>query len=774
MASQDQLNRQKESIRLEKEYQQAMSFSAQIQKDINKQIDGQVDGRTRLGKAVKEHNDNLKSSLASLQSSEDVANKLVDIQAENLVLQKSKNQYNKDEVNAKIAANNFAAEGLQLDYERLRAAEQFDDIQKGVTSSLNDQITKIQEFGSNIPVIGGLFDSIFGSTFDGLRSDIGAAGKEMVTEFAAGNMSFSNLTASFSKFGGKVMALLANPMVLAGLAIAGVAAAIAVVVSAFSKLDAAAKTFRDETGLTNSQMVGLDATIQSVAISNAQLGVSMEDVAKAAADFTNQFEGLMVPSQEVLGNVTAIEKNFGVSAKTQAGVNQLFQDMAGLSAEAAQYQVAQVTQAANLAGVAPSRVLEDIANSAEAANNYFGGSVQELSKAAVKAAALGTSIKQASEVADNLMDFESSINAELEASAMLGQSINFNKARELAATGDILGAQQSVLDSLESTVDLNNLNKFQLDSIAKASGMPVAELKKQLNLRKQFGKLDSQGMKAAEQLLASGKELSDISDSDLAAQTAQVRAQEEMQSKMDSLKNTFGAIGSTLMAALAPLGEMLIVPLISIGKILLPAIQLIGKLLGLAFKPVLLIFRLMQKVVDPIVDAFTGMFAELDPFFSKMDEMYTQLEKGIGPVFSFIGELLGGVFSLIGSVIGILIDGFMLLYDNVISPIISVISSIGSFLGFGGGDDEEPVAMAKGGVVNSPTNAIIGEAGPEAVIPLDKMGGMGSDAVVAAIQQLGNEIKNLQVQVNMDGRKVADGVSKVVQRSTENKFGVAT
>ena len=186
----------------------------------------------------------------------------------------------------------------------------------------------------------------------------------------------------------------------------------------------------------------------------------MEDVAKAAADFTNQFEGLMVPSQEVLGNVTAIEKNFGVSAKTQAGVNQLFQDMAGLSAEAAQYQVAQVTQAANLAGVAPDRVLKDIADSAEAANNYFGGSVQELSKAAVKAAALGTSIKQASEVADNLMDFESSINAELEASAMLGQSINFNKARELAATGDILGAQQSVLDSLESTVDLNNLNKF--------------------------------------------------------------------------------------------------------------------------------------------------------------------------------------------------------------------------------------------------------------------------------------------------------------------------
>jgi hypothetical protein len=38
--------------------------------------------------------------------------------------------------------------------------------------------------------------------------------------------------------------------------------------------------------------------------------------------------------------------------------------------------------------------------------------------------------------------------------------------------------------------------------------------------------------------------------------------------------------------------------------------------------------------------------------------------------------------------------------------------------------------MAEGGVVNSPTLALIGEAGSEAVIPLDKMGGMGTNIVV--------------------------------------------
>jgi hypothetical protein len=40
------------------------------------------------------------------------------------------------------------------------------------------------------------------------------------------------------------------------------------------------------------------------------------------------------------------------------------------------------------------------------------------------------------------------------------------------------------------------------------------------------------------------------------------------------------------------------------------------------------------------------------------------------------------------------------------------------------------VLMAEGGIVTRPTNALIGEAGAEAVIPLDKMGSMGTNVVV--------------------------------------------
>ena len=55
--------------------------------------------------------------------------------------------------------------------------------------------------------------------------------------------------------------------------------------------------------------------------------------------------------------------------------------------------------------------------------------------------------------------------------------------------------------------------------------------------------------------------------------------------------------------------------------------------------------------------------------------------------------------------------------------------------------------MANGGIVNSPTLAMIGEAGPEAVIPLSKMGNMGGGinitvnaGLVSTPDQIGQEI----------------------------------
>ena len=101
--------------------------------------------------------------LGSLQSSSDISKKIVQIENQNVKLSKSKNQYNKVKLITKINGNNFVLQGLQLDYER--AAEQLDDVQKDVTKGIQDQVDKISEFGNNLPLVGGIFKSVFGKIF---------------------------------------------------------------------------------------------------------------------------------------------------------------------------------------------------------------------------------------------------------------------------------------------------------------------------------------------------------------------------------------------------------------------------------------------------------------------------------------------------------------------------------------------------------------------------------------------------------------------------------
>jgi hypothetical protein len=85
----------------------------------------------------------------------------------------------------------------------------------------------------------------------------------------------------------------------------------------------------------------------------------------------------------------------------------------------------------------------------------------------------------------------------------------------------------------------------------------------------------------------------------------------------------------------------------------------------------------------------------------------------------------------------------------------SLFTSSGELTGRGKkvlGGSNNFVAMAEGGIVTKPTNALIGEAGAEAVIPLDKMGGFGTT-----------------VNINVAGSVISEGeLQSVIQDALYN------
>ena len=712
----------KTKAELEQEYQDVLKVSSSLLKDIKTTITDTGKEMKGMSSAEAKFQENLKKSLDGLEDKSDITKAILKQEAAFKKLASDKRRTENGSLTNARALKDVAIQTLRTEENKINAIEAADAASQEFASNLNEQLDSI---------VDGLgpFGALLRGPIDGMKESINDAAMVFTTQFASSLRGGAGGFEALRAAGGKSLGFLRAAINPVTLAIVAIGAAIMAGVKAFTAIDEAARKFREETGLLNANTEQTAANIAKVKTDTAGIGASFEDVAQAAADFTNEFRGIEQPSAEVLKSLVILNKNFGIATSEAAQVNGIFQDISGASQEAAQALTAQTVELANQVGVAPSQVIKDIAENAETAAIFFGGSAKELASAAIEAAALGTSLTEAAKVSEGLLDFENSITAELEASAMLGQSINFNKARELAATGDILGAQQSVLDSLESTVDLNNLNKFQLDSIAKASGMEVGELRKQLRLRQRFGGQDKERLKAAQQLLETGKKLEDITESDLATQNRRNQQQQELQGLTDELKNTFGAMGSSIMDALAPVGKVILQLLNLAGKILLPVFKVVGSILGAVFNTIGSIISVVYGIVMGIIDAIMPFFDMVSGFFSS-----------IGSFFGAGGDKIGR----------------------------DARADIG---GSTQGSEYSATPMAKGGIVTGPTNALIGEAGPEAVIPL---GGdvMGSGAIVSAIEKLGNDIRALQVQVNMDGKRVSDGVSKVVSRNQTNSAGV--
>ena len=716
------------SLKIQKEYEESLKVSQSLLGGLGKLIDANTGKAGKQNVALDKQNKAIKSILGEIESQEDLLEGIVKLQDKRANVDKNYFGINAKLRGAKKKELDIAVKTLLAENDKLNAIKGVDaqaqQLAEGLNSSLDGLVSGIDQ----IPIVGGLLSNIASGPVEHLKGSISDAAKMFTSGYAeavrGGASHTEALSSATSKMGGALKGIF-NPAVLGAVALLAV---LALAFKGFASLDNAAKGFREETGLLNSQTEGLSANIAAVTIQTSALGASAEDVAKAAAAFT----GVVQPSKETLANVVALEKNFGVASSSAAKVNEIFQSIGGLSERAAQALVSQTVQAAKLVGVAPNKVIADIADNAETAAMFFQGSVGDLAKAAVEAASLGTSLSQAASVANNLLDFENSINNELEASAMLGQSINFNKARELAATGDILGAQQSVLDTLDSTVDLNNLNTFQLQSIAKASGMEVGELQKQLNIRKQFGPLNAQQKAALDGLAAKGNEIKDITKAQLEAETESVIKQQEMQSRLDAISNRFSAIGTNLMTAFAPLMEAII-----------PALEVVADIFG-------------------GIATFIGHMAK-------------GLKENVGLAIAFGAAVLVLVAPMIMSAIAGIFTAFSMIPFGVGIPLaIAAVAGLMSMIGdatsvgdmFSPADGKTQVSTAEGGLFQLSSNDDFAAA-PN----LLGGGGGGQMMVVSAIEKLGADIRQLQFVVNMDGAKVADGVSKVNSRSNANTFG---
>jgi hypothetical protein len=134
-------------------------------------------------------------------------------------------------------------------------------------------------------------------------------------------------------------------------------------------------------------------------------------------------------------------------------------------------------------------ILDEVLKTSSILRIQFGNNADEITKAVVEAKRLGFTLQDIEGVQSNLLNFESSIAAELEAELLTGKELNLEKARYYALQGDIRGLTQEINKNIGSSVEFENMNVIAREAFAKSLGFSADKLAEILITQEQNDKI---------------------------------------------------------------------------------------------------------------------------------------------------------------------------------------------------------------------------------------------------------------------------------------------
>ena len=411
-----------------------------------------------------------------------------------------------------------------------------------------------------------------------------------------------------------------------------------------------------------------------------KLGFSSEEAQQSVSALANNFGMSVGEAAKLSGNVAGLAKASGMTVDESAKLIGLFTETQGLTGQQAEDLLLGTRQLAKANGVAPDKVLSDIASDTETFARFSKDGGKNLLRAAVQARKLGIDLASVAKSADSLLDFQGSLNAEIEASILLGREVNLQKARELSLADDIEGLQQEILKVVGSEAEFNKMNRIQKDALAKAVGLEASELAKLVS-------------KQGEQASLQG-EINDL--------TAENEISEDALAATEKLMNDFKFIGMTLAENIGPFISQIAAGIGSFVEYLAESPNLLAVITGL----------LAGLAVKSMITAAAGIFTA-----------FAQIPFGLG-----IPLAIGAIATMKSMVAG-----------------------------------SKSVAQAKEGGITT-QEGMINLHPQEAIIPIEKLGGMIADAMKPMAEEnrrMREQNETLIAETKKIGTRTADAIGAI-------------
>lgn len=259
-------------------------------------------------------------------------------------------------------------------------------------------------------------------------------------------------------------------------------------------------------------------------------------------------------SKEMAEDFVEITEYMGLSTQTAGKLAQLGQTLGQSSAEFREGIADSLIPLNKSLGLNTNikQLYEDIGNlSATTVINLGrqGGKMAEVTQLARR---FGMEMQQIASFSQSLLNFESSITAELEAEVLIGKELNLERARMAALRGDEVTLAREMAQQVGSINEFEKMNVIQRESLAKAFGMNVEQMSTMLIRQEAMNQLGDKAKDATDAQLEAAKEMQRANGGSLASALEEVQKREDASKRFEDSMRKLKTILTDILSGLDP------------------------------------------------------------------------------------------------------------------------------------------------------------------------------------------------------------------------------
>ena len=535
--------------------------------------------------------------------------------------------------------------------------------------------------------------------------------------------------------------------------------------------------FSRQLNMTREESDELNDSLQRTG--RATVGIIGNELVKANLDLSNALGITAQISGENAVAFATMTKQLGMTADQASNLSR-FSATTGESIDEITDRITGTVIAQNVANDSAVRyqeVLKDVADAGAATQLTVSKFPGGLAKAAFEARKFGLSLAQLEKSGEGLLNFESSIAAELEAELLTGKQLNLERARMAALTGNTAVLAAELSKNFGSAEEFSKMNVIQQNALAKSVGMTRDELAKTLQQQaalEKFGvktneKLKEEVEKEEEKIRALEKQ-GKFEEARAARQALYAKLgdeelgrQRQNQSVQESIAESLQSIAS-LAQSLSIFLDPVVSAFQSISEAGAGAFGFLGKIgskvkaLGFILKDSLKPMKILSNVPRDAIKFF-GKFGKFlgGPFLKAAGKggMKTLLKK-----IPIIGAIVGAGMAIKRFREGDMLGGIM----EAASGIASIFPGVGT--GISAGIDAALLGTDMAGVTGEKSQTVQGSIG--AVALTTGMGGIGAPG--GNLMQL-KALSNLEKATEKTAKAAEETAKAIKEKETDIYVG---